>query len=191
MMRIVAGAARGRRLVAPKGFDVRPTTDRVKEALFSSLQPLLPGARVLDLYAGSGGLGLEALSRGAAAVTFVERAQPAVGALRRNIDTVDLPGTEVVVMDAAKALASPLPGSPFDLVLADPPYRLPAAELGAVLEALVAQLAPGAAVVIERAARDGNPPWPDALLPGSPRRYGDTALHRAELPRPSESRSDP
>lgn len=179
-MRIVAGAARGRTLVAPKGFDVRPTTDRVKEALFSSLQPLLVGARVLDLYAGSGGLGLEALSRGAASVTFVERAQPAVTALRRNIDMVALPGAEVVVMDATKALRTPLPGAPFDLVLADPPYRLPIAELGAVLEQLVARLAPDATVVLERAARDGTPPWPAALLPGSPRRYGDTALHRAE-----------
>ncbi|MEX2504113.1 MAG: 16S rRNA (guanine(966)-N(2))-methyltransferase RsmD [Egicoccus sp.] len=182
-MRIVAGAAKGRHLVAPKGFDVRPTTDRVKEALFSSLQPLLPGARVLDLYAGSGGLGLEALSRGAVGVTFVERAQPAVTALRRNIEVVDLPGTEVVVGDVAKALRGEVPGSPFDLVLADPPYRMPEAELSAVLAALTAHLADGAAVVLERAARDGSPPWPPELLPGSPRRYGDTALHRAEVAR--------
>ena len=182
-MRIVAGAARGRRLVAPKGFDVRPTTDRVKEALFSSLQPLLPEARVLDLYAGSGGLGLEALSRGASTVTFVERAQPAVTALKRNLETVGLPGAEVVVGDVAKALRGPVPGGPFDLVLADPPYRLPTAELAAVLSDLVAQLAPGAVVVLEGAARDGTPPWPPQLLPGTPRRYGDTALHRAELDR--------
>jgi 16S rRNA (guanine966-N2)-methyltransferase len=185
-MRIVAGAAKGRRLVAPKGFDVRPTTDRVKEALFSSLQPLLPGARVLDLYAGSGGLGLEALSRGAAVVTFVERAQPAVTALRRNIETVGLPGATVVVGDVAKALRGEVEGGPFDLVLADPPYRMPEAELAAVLKALAGHLTDGAAVVIERAARDGSPPWPADLLPGSPRRYGDTALHRADRVPPPE-----
>lgn len=185
-MRIVAGAAKGRRLVAPKGVEVRPTTDRVKEALFSSLQPLLPGARVLDLYAGSGGLGLEALSRGASGVTFVERAQPAVTALRRNIETVGLPGTTVVVGDVAKALRGDPEDRPFDLVLADPPYRMPEAELAAVLEALTAHLADGAAVVIERAARDGSPPWPEGLLPGSPRRYGDTALHRADWVPPPE-----
>lgn len=179
-MRIVAGAAKGRRLVAPKGFDVRPTTDRVKEALFSSLQPLLPGARVLDLYAGSGGLGLEALSRGAVTVTFVERAQPAVTALRRNIDTVGLPGATVVVGEVSKVLRGEVGGAPFDLVLADPPYRMPEAELASVLETLVPHLAAGAAVVIERAARDGSPPWPPDLIPGSPRRYGDTALHRAD-----------
>lgn len=182
-MRIVAGAAKGRRLVAPKGLDVRPTTDRVKEALFSSLQPLLPGARVLDLYAGSGGLGLEALSRGAVAVTFVERAQPAVTALRRNLDLVGLPGGHVVVGDAAKVLRGEVAGGPFDLVLADPPYRLPEVELTTVLEALSAHLADGAVVVIERAARDGSPRWPAGLLPGTPRRYGDTALHRAEVAR--------
>lgn len=185
-MRIVAGAAKGRRLVAPKGGDVRPTADRVKEALFSSLQPLLPGARVLDLFAGSGALGLEALSRGAAAVTFVERSNAALAALRRNIELVGLPGATVIAEDAAKAVRTPVAGAPFDLVLADPPYRLPKAELAALLDAVVAHLAPGATVVIERAARDGAPPWPAALSPDSPRRYGDTALHRAEYPGGSE-----
>jgi 16S rRNA (guanine966-N2)-methyltransferase len=179
-MRIVAGAAKGRRLVAPKGTDVRPTSDRVKEALFSSLQPVLPAARVLDLFAGSGALGLEALSRGAASVTFVERARPARDALRRNIEVVGLPGTEVVASDAAAGLRGELPGGPFDLVLLDPPYHHPKAALTALLADLVPHLAPGARVVLERAARDGTPPWPSTLRPGSPRRYGDTALHVAE-----------
>jgi 16S rRNA (guanine966-N2)-methyltransferase len=179
-MRIVAGAAKGRRLVAPKGTDVRPTSDRVKEALFSALQPVLPAARVLDLFAGSGALGLEALSRGAASVTFVERSRPARDALRRNIEVVGLPGTHVVAGEAATALRGELPGGPFDLALLDPPYHHPKAALAALLEALVVHLAPGARIVLERAARDGTPPWPAGLLPGTPRRYGDTALHIAE-----------
>jgi 16S rRNA (guanine966-N2)-methyltransferase len=180
-VRIVAGAAKGRRLVAPKGDDVRPTADRVKEALFSSLQPLLTGARVLDLYAGSGGLGLEALSRGAAQVTFVERANASLTALRKNVETVGLPGTTVVAGEAARALRGEVPGAPFDLVFADPPYRLPKAELATLLADLVTHLAPGATVVVERAARDGAPPWPAELRAGDPRRYGDTALHRASM----------
>jgi 16S rRNA (guanine966-N2)-methyltransferase len=180
-MRIVAGAAKGRRLVAPKGDEVRPTADRVKEALFSSLQPLIPGARVLDLYAGSGGLGLEALSRGAEQVTFVERANGSLTALRRNIEVVGLPGTTVVSDDAARTLRGEVPGGPFDLVFADPPYRLPKAQLADLLADVVGHLAPGGTVVVERAARDGAPPWPTELSPGDPRRYGDTALHRATL----------
>jgi hypothetical protein len=91
-MRIVAGAAKGRRLAGPKGAEIRPTADRVKEALFASLQTVVPGARVLDLFAGTGALGLEALSRGATSVTFVERSRPALDVLRRNIDTVACPG---------------------------------------------------------------------------------------------------
>jgi 16S rRNA (guanine966-N2)-methyltransferase len=163
-MRIVAGAAKGRRLVAPTGDDVRPTADRVKEALFSSLQPLLVGASVLDPFAGSGGLGLEALSRGAARVTFVERSNAALTALRRNIEAVGLDGAVVVTGDTAALLRGEgLPGAPFDLVLLDPPYRLPKAQLASLLADLVAHLAPGATVVVERPARDGVPPWPVEL----------------------------
>jgi 16S rRNA (guanine966-N2)-methyltransferase len=179
-MRIVAGAAKGRRLQAPKGGDVRPTADRVKEAMFAALQAVVPGARVLDLFAGSGGLGLEALSRGAHSVTFVERDRAALEVLRRNVVTVGLPGAVVLAEPVTRALAGGLPDGPFDLVLADPPYRLPKAELAGLLVALLAHLAPGATVMLERPARDGTPPWPAALRQGDPRRYGDTALHRAE-----------
>jgi 16S rRNA (guanine966-N2)-methyltransferase len=179
-MRVVAGAAKGRRLTAPKGDDVRPTADRVKEALFASLQPLLPDAHVLDLFAGSGALGLEALSRGAAHVTFVERDRHACDAIRRNIEVVGLPGASLVAQSAERALAGTLDGAPFDLVLADPPYHLPKATLHALLGALLPHLADGATVIVERAARDGVPTWPDELRPGEPRRYGDTSLHRAE-----------
>lgn len=180
-MRVVAGAAKGRRLTAPDGADVRPTADRAKEALFASLQPLLPGARVLDLYAGSGALGLEALSRGAATVTFVERDHRALAALRRNVEVVALPGTTVVAAPVARALAAPVAGEPFDLVLADPPYHTPKAQVAELLAALVDHLAPAATVVLERSARDGSPSWPAPLEPGEPRRYGDTVMHRAQL----------
>ena len=183
-MRIVAGAAKGRRLTAPSGDDVRPTADRAKEALFASLQPLLAQARVLDLYAGSGALGLEALSRGAASVTFVERERRALDALRRNIEVVALPGTTVVAAPVERALSEPLAGGPFDLALADPPYHTPKAEVAQMLAALAGQLAPGASVVLERSVRDGSPDWPDGFERGDPRRYGDTVLHRARWTAP-------
>ncbi len=180
-MRVVAGAAKGRRLTAPPGDDVRPTADRVKEALFSSLQAVVPGARVLDLYAGSGSLGLEALSRGATSVTFVERDRRSLEHLHRNIEVVGLPGPIVLATSVDRALAEPIEGEPFDLVLADPPYRTPKAEVAAMLEELVAHLAPDATVVIERSVRDGSPAWPAGFDRGDARRYGDTALHRAQL----------
>jgi 16S rRNA (guanine966-N2)-methyltransferase len=179
-VRVIAGAARGRRLRVPPGERTRPTADRVKEALFSSLQARLPGAVVLDLYAGAGGLGLEALSRGAAAVTFVESDRRALEALHANIEVVGVPGAEVLGLDVRRALASDRLAGPFDLVLLDPPYRLGGEALGEVLGALVGRLAPGGRVVVERAARDGEPPWPPGLLPAAPRRYGDTTLHRAD-----------
>ncbi len=179
-MRIIAGAAKGRRLQAPPGEDVRPTADRVREALFSSLQALLPDAHVLDLYAGSGALGLEAASRGAAAVTLVERDARTLRVLRDNVETVASSGVVVIGRPVATALAGELPGAPFDLVVADPPYRTPAAEVDAVLAALLGYLAPGAVVVVERDRRDVAPAWPDGLRPGEPRRYGNTVLHRAD-----------
>ncbi len=179
-MRIIAGAAKGRRLQAPPGEEVRPTADRVREALFSSLQTLLPDACVLDLYAGSGALGLEAASRGAAAVTFVERDARTLRVLRENVETVAAPGVVVVGRPVRTALAGELPGAPFDLVLADPPYRTPADEVDAVLAALLAHLAPAAVVVVERDRRDAAPTWPDGLQAGEPRRYGNTVLHRAD-----------
>ena len=179
-MRIIAGLAKGRRISAPPGEDVRPTADRVREALFSSLQPLLPGARVLDLYAGSGALGLEAVSRGAAHATLVERDRRTLAVLSANVEAVGLPGVVVLPHDVGAALAGVLPGTPFDLALADPPYRTPAAEIDRLLVALLAHLAPGATVVVERARRDPAPSWPAGLVATEPRAYGATVLHRAE-----------
>lgn len=179
-MRVIAGTAGGRRLVAPKGDRTRPTADRVREALFSSLQPRLPGARVLDLFAGSGALAIEALSRGAAHATLVERARPALAAIRSNLDTAG-------VADRATVVASELPGAltkvegPFDLVLLDPPYALAEHVLADVLAALPGLCAPDVAIRLERATRAGAPPWPDGVRPGRVRRYGDTTIHEASL----------
>ena len=180
-MRIVAGLARGRRISAPPGDEVRPTADRVREALFSSLQTRLPDARVLDLFAGSGALGLEALSRGAAGATLVECDRRTLAVLRANIEVVGLDGAVVLPVDVATALAGQLPGGPFDLVFADPPYRTSAAEVDRILEVLVGHLAPGATVVVERARRDPAPTWPAVLRAVEPRVYGATVLHRADL----------
>jgi len=179
-MRIVAGEARGRRLVAPPGDGVRPTADRVREALFASLAPRLPGASVLDAFAGSGALGLEARSRGAARVTFVERERRALEALRRNIDAVGLDGTTLVTGDVLRVIpGGMLAGAPFDLVLLDPPYALDEDAVAELLAGLVRMLAAGAMVVLERSADAPAPRWPTPLLPGEPRRYGSTRLHRA------------
>lgn len=179
-MRIVAGIARGRRLVAPRGGRVRPTTDRVKEALFSSLQPRLHGAAVLDLYAGSGALGLEAASRGAARVVIVERWTKALQAIAANVEATGL-GDRVTVVadDVGKALGG-LAG-PFDVVVADPPYDLDDATLSAVLAALVPLLSDEATVVVERATRAGEVTWPVGLVADRVRHYGDTALHVATV----------
>lgn len=125
-MRIVAGAARGRRLAVPAA-GTRPTSDRVRESVFAALESAygsLAGLRVLDLYAGSGAFGLEALSRGAAALTLIERDRRAAAVLRRNVEAVGLPGAAVIVRDVTAVLRT-RPAQPYDLVLADPPYDTP------------------------------------------------------------------
>ncbi|MEY8038847.1 16S rRNA (guanine(966)-N(2))-methyltransferase RsmD [Saccharopolyspora cebuensis] len=182
MTRIVAGSAGGRRLeVPPRG--TRPTSERVREALFSSLESLLDlaGARVLDLYGGSGALGLEALSRGAAHATFVEHDRRAAGLIRRNAAALGFTGVRVEQAKAETALAAGCE-EPFDVVLADPPYDLGTAALDRVLAALVdgGWTAPGAVVVVERSTRDAEPGWPPPLAALRTRRYGDTAVHWAE-----------
>lgn len=182
MMRIVAGSAGGRRLRVPaKG--TRPTSERVREALFNALEVAgeIDGARVLDLYAGSGALGLEALSRGAADAMFVEADRRAVEVLRGNVAELGLGGT--VRHGSAEQVSGEAAPEPFDLVLADPPYAVDGGSLAAVLTALAASgwLAEGALVVVERAARDGEPPWPAGFTALRSRHYGDTSLFRAEF----------
>ena len=182
MTRIIAGTARGRRLVTPPGDATRPTSDRVREALFSVLQSrdAVAGARVLDLFAGSGALGLEAASRGAAAVVLVDSARAAVDAARRNAAAVTGEGVgpvDVVLAPALRYLRRP-PAVPFGLVLLDPPYALGEDDLAEHLAALVAPgvLAPGALVVVERGGRTPAPAWPDGLAGEPERRYGETVL---------------
>jgi 16S rRNA (guanine966-N2)-methyltransferase len=184
MTRIVAGVAGGRRLAVPP-HGTRPTSDRVREAVFSALQARrdLNGVRVLDLYAGSGALGLEALSRGAAHVRFVESDRRASAVLRRNVETLGLGGlggTAVqVTTGAVQAVLHGDPGDPYDVVLADPPYALDDATLAGVLGALVSGgwLARSALLVVERAAKALPPPWSDGVVALTHRRYGDTAVH--------------
>lgn len=177
----MAGRAGGRRLkVPPQG--TRPTSERVRESLFNALESAgeLGGARVLDLYAGSGALGLEALSRGAADALFVESDRRAVQVLRGNVAELAL-GGQVRAGQVEGVLARPAT-EPFDLVLADPPYALDADRLGAMLVALVdgGWLAEGGLVIVERAHRDGEPVWPAGFSALRTMRHGDTTLYWAE-----------
>lgn len=160
----------------PRG--TRPTSDRVREALFSRLQHagVLDGARVLDLYAGSGALGLEAASRGATDVVLVESARAAVQVCRHNVAALGLPGVAVVAEKVLPYLRRPDPAATVDLALLDPPYDLPDVDLADVLGALVPHLADGAVVVVERDARTPEPRWPDGLGRTDDRRYGETVL---------------
>ncbi|MBF6257086.1 16S rRNA (guanine(966)-N(2))-methyltransferase RsmD [Nocardia farcinica] len=182
MPRIVAGTAGGRRLrVPPAG--TRPTSDRVREALFSALAARMDfaGARVLDLYAGSGALALEALSRGAARALLVESDRRAAQVVRANIAELGLSGAELRVGSVGAVLEQGGAGE-FDLVFADPPYELDTAAVAADVALLAARgwLADGALVVLERSARSAEIDWPAAFLPGTPRRYGETRLELAE-----------
>ncbi len=185
MTRIIAGAAGGRRLVVPAR-GTRPTTDRVRESLFNILTARveLRGMSVLDLYAGSGALGLEALSRGAASALFVESDQQVAAVLARNVASLGLPGA-TVRRGAVAAVLSAHAQSPVDLVLADPPYDLAAAEIEAVLATLSAQgwAGAGTVVVVERPRAAAPLRWPAGWLAGQPRVYGDTRLELAELER--------
>jgi 16S rRNA (guanine966-N2)-methyltransferase len=178
--RIIAGRARGRRLATPSGQDTRPTADRAREALFSSLESLTggwSGRRVLDLYAGSGAVGLEALSRGAAAAVMVDDAPKALAVIRRNIQELGLTGAEVSAEPAQQHVQT-TPVLPYDIVFADPPYAMPAEDLRAVLADVVANglLAHNAVVVVERASRDTPWLWPTGIEPGRERRYGEATL---------------
>jgi 16S rRNA (guanine966-N2)-methyltransferase len=172
--RIIAGEARGRRLQVPAGEVTRPTSDRAREGLFSSLQSLgdVDGARVLDLYAGSGALGLEALSRGALSATFVEDDPLALTAIRDNIATMKLPGAHVVPMKVEVFLGSE-PEPRYDVAFLDPPYDV---DVVPVLQALVPWLAEEAVVAVERRTRGGELTWPEGLQEERSRRYGEATL---------------
>jgi 16S rRNA (guanine966-N2)-methyltransferase len=168
-MRIIAGSRKGSRIFAPKGAETRPTGDRVREAAFNLIGPL-EGADVLDLFAGSGAMGLEALSRGAATVTFVESDRAAAETIVRNLDKLGLSGATVLRDDAARKLAADAAaGRRYDLVLVDPPYRMLAGVLPRLAAHLPAVVAPGGLAVVESDAREE----PELPLPKrTSRRYG-------------------
>lgn len=179
MPRVIGGVAGGRRIAAPPGAATRPTTDRVREALFSALGDVT-GLRVLDGYAGSGALGLEALSRGAAHILLVERAPAALRVLRANVAALGLAGAVVHAGPLGPLLAGPSP-SAYDLVLLDPPY---AQEVERDLAALVVGgwLASGADVVLERASRGTEPTVPAPLTVRRTKAYGKTSLWYLRAP---------
>jgi len=183
MTRIIGGFAGSIRLTVPP-FGTRPTSDRVREAIFSALESrdALEGARVLDLYSGSGALGLEAASRGAAHVTLVDRATAATRITHGNAAAVRKAapcGAAPEIVISSQPVQSFLGGSldRWDVVFLDPPYELGGLELVHNLEALVARLKPDAMVVLERSSRDRAPEWPAGLELERRKDYGDTALY--------------
>ncbi len=176
-MRVIAGSARGVQLTAPRGKATRPITDRVKETLFGILGERVPDARMLDLYAGSGAIGIEALSRGAEHADFVERDRAALAALRANLERTRLEGASVHEADVERFLAGA--EGTWDLVVLDPPYEVRA--IVAPLRALVPLLAPGASVVIKHFWR-AETPEVEGLAVVRHRRFGETMLTFLEAP---------
>ncbi|MDQ0276838.1 16S rRNA (guanine966-N2)-methyltransferase [Arthrobacter silviterrae] len=188
MSRIVAGAAGGTVLVSVPGDATRPTTDRVKEALFSRLEAMnmLSDSRVLDLYAGSGSLGVESASRGAKSVELVEFNEKAAGVCQRNAELVNkVVGSKVVKVQRSRvetflARVAEAGVDQWDLVFMDPPYPLTEPELSLVLDLLGPRLSPYAVVVVERSSRTPEPDWPASIELFAEKKYGETRLWFAE-----------
>lgn len=179
MTRVIAGRAGGRRLAVPPGTGTRPTSDRAREGLFSTWQSLLggplEGERVLDLYAGSGAVGLEALSRGAGHTLLVEADARAARVIRENVKALGLPGAEVRSGKAEQIIQGSAPTDPYDLVFLDPPYAVSDDDLREILLTLRTQgwLAAEALVTVERSTRGGEFSWPDGFDAIRARRYGE------------------
>jgi 16S rRNA (guanine966-N2)-methyltransferase len=172
-MRIIAGERKGHTILAPKGRETRPTSDRVRENVFNIVAPWIEGARVLDLYAGSGAMGLEALSRGAQTAVFAEADPDAVRVIERNLDKLRLSGATVLRFDASTALAQEAAaGSKYDLVLADPPYAM--TDFSALARYLPRVLADDGLLVLESAAKT-EPELP-GLAVRTTRKYGSTRV---------------
>ena len=194
MTRIVAGSAKGRTLAVPKS-GTRPTSERGREALFSRLDHMnvLEEATVLDLYAGTGALGLEALSRGASSATLVEKASGAARVATANVRSTGL-SARVVTADSRAYLggrsAEPLSGE-VDLVFIDPPYDIAEEEMTAVLEGLAPWIGPDALVVVERSTRAPAPTWPAFLVLEDTRAWGETVAYFAGPPLPEEYAEEP
>lgn len=180
MTRIIGGTAGGRRLTTPRGDATRPTSDRVREALFSAVESWcgsLSGLRFLDLYAGSGAVGLEAWSRGAGVVTLVEQDRRTAALISRNARDLGFAKADVVAGSVATVLLTP-PTAPYDVAFLDPPYPLDNARVEADLAALVRHdwLVPEALVVVERSSRTQPLAWPVGLAAHRQRKYGETML---------------
>lgn len=183
-MRIIAGRWRGRPIHAPKGRGVRPTSDRVRESIFGILGPRVPGAAVLDLFSGTGAMGLEALSRGALASVLVEADAAACEVLRRNVESLGALGAEILRMDYRKALRLLKSRERrFRLLFLDPPYGkgIAARAAGEVAHCGVAEA--GATVVLEEATRSPLPVMPPGWIFADARTYGDTRVLVYEVPR--------
>ncbi|MFD1832354.1 MULTISPECIES: 16S rRNA (guanine(966)-N(2))-methyltransferase RsmD [Streptomyces] len=181
MTRVIAGAAGGRRLAVPPGQGTRPTSDRAREGLFSTWESLLgplAGLRVLDLYGGSGAVGLEALSRGAAHVLLVESDARAARTIRRNIRELGLPGAELRQGRAEQVVRGPAPAEPYDLVFLDPPYAVADGDLREILLTLGSGgwIADDALATVERSTRGGEFRWPEGFEGLRSRRYGEGTL---------------
>ncbi|MGW1199089.1 16S rRNA (guanine(966)-N(2))-methyltransferase RsmD [Streptomyces sp. NPDC002536] len=181
MTRVIAGTAGGRRLAVPPGTGTRPTSDRAREGLFSTWQSLLgtlDGIRVLDLYGGSGAVGLEALSRGAGHVLLVEADARAVRVIRENVRVIGLPGAEVRTGKAEQIASGAAPSAPYDVVFLDPPYAVTDEEVREILLTLRAGgwLAEDALATVERSTRGGEFRWPDGFDGLRARRYGEGTL---------------
>ncbi|MFN2483428.1 MAG: 16S rRNA (guanine(966)-N(2))-methyltransferase RsmD [Candidatus Limnocylindria bacterium] len=172
-MRVIAGRCAGVRLAAPRGQATRPLTDRVKEALFASLEPRLAGASVLDLYAGSGAGGIETLSRGAAGAVFVERDRTAADSIRANLARTGLTGVGRVIVDDVERFLARGPNVRHDVILVDPPYEVALAP--EVVDRIALHLAPRGVAVVKHFWRTA-PPAVEALRTLRTRRFGETAL---------------
>ena len=186
MTRIIGGTAGGRRLATPRGAQTRPTSDRVREALFSAIESWcgsLQGLRFLDLYAGSGAVGLEAWSRGAGVVTLVESDRKAAALVASNAKTLGFARANVVTAAVASTLQTP-PAAPYDLAFLDPPYPLSDGEVADDLAALATNgwLVPDALVVVERASRSPEPAWPAGFTETRGKKYGETMLWFGQAP---------
>ena len=181
MTRIIAGQARGRRLRTPSGTATRPTSDRVREALFSALDAhlgSLSGTRFLDVFAGSGAVGLEASSRGAHAVTLIESDRATAAVARANTRSLGLTGVTVVVGKAETHAAGPPPEGHFDVAFFDPPYHMPSAKVSQLVADMgnSGWFGPGAVLVVERSRRDTDWAWPAGIESVQEKRYGETML---------------
>ena len=197
MSRIISGAAGGVRLASVPGDNTRPTTDRVKESLFSKLESydIIRDARVLDAFGGSGALGCEALSRGAASVTLLDTYPKAVAVIRKNVAAVEKAmgrtGSSSTRVQQSQALTYVKSASgPWDLVFVDPPYAMPNEQVSELLEALTPKLAEGAVVVVERSSRDPEPVWGEGLYCFSTRQHGETVLYYVEPDEVEEQTGD-